>query len=352
MANGYFGGGDGSYENPYLVEDATDFQAMDGITSYNDSVTFPYAFFKQTKDISLAGFTDSIGNKLISTSRYSGTSIFYGTYNGNGFSLLDVDEQGLFNGRGCAFENVTIYCNIPSSSGWGYGGILLNDARYCYFKNCKVYGYLNLTANNMWGGMGALAGDVRDCSFYDCSADIVFHGHYVAGGLVGRSDNSYYEKCFVTGTIHGNNIGGLVGGSYSDEFINCYTQVELIPIDELEYNEIGGFAGYSSFSDIAFCYSAAIVPNGTGTESLIGGFIGNEIYSNYARSCYYDSDLSGYTGTKNALPRTTEQMKMRSTFQGWDFGSVWGINENESYPYLIDGKRTQCKSIVMTKLLV
>ena len=345
MANGSFGGGDGSLENPFLVEDAQDFQAMDGMTSYY-LAGLPYLFFRQTKDISFNGIEITpIGSTRVETGSFQGTPLFCGSYDGGGYSLLDVTTHGLFLAGGSYFENIKIYCDINGGS--GYGGALVDSARGCRFFNCEVYGTIHPTHPQSTGGVGGLVGSANDCYFDNCLVDADVEGEYVTGGLVGFAYNSTFSKCVAKGSVNGyGDTGGFVGDSSYSDYVNCYSITNVS--SQSEYSKVGGFVGRTSGDTFESCYTASSVP----VLADAGGFAGYVDGYPSAYSCYYDADVSEHSDTKLASPQSTEAMMKRATFREWDFGSVWGIDEGESYPYFIDGKRTQCESISMTRLLV
>jgi len=65
--------------------------------------------------------------------------------------------------------------------------------------------------------------------------------------------------------------------------------------------------------------------------SNYGGLVG--INSGNVTGSYYDSDISGQTDEGKGIPQTTSAMKTTNTFNGWDFATIWKINEGSSYPY-------------------
>jgi len=62
-----------------------------------------------------------------------------------------------------------------------------------------------------------------------------------------------------------------------------------------------------------------------------GGLVG--LNASSVTGSYYDSAISGQTDEGKGVPSTTSAMKSISTFSGWDFTSIWKINEGNSYPY-------------------
>ena len=49
-------------------------------------------------------------------------------------------------------------------------------------------------------------------------------------------------------------------------------------------------------------------------------------------SRYYDINTSGCSDTGKGEPKTTAEMTHQATFVGWDFSSIWKIEEGKSYP--------------------
>jgi len=74
--------------------------------------------------------------------------------------------------------------------------------------------------------------------------------------------------------------------------------------------------------------------DGAGNLS-IGGIMGKNYYGTVATS-FWDIQTSGQTKSAGGTGKTTAEMRMASTFveAGWDFVNVWGIGENQTYPYL------------------
>jgi hypothetical protein len=55
--------------------------------------------------------------------------------------------------------------------------------------------------------------------------------------------------------------------------------------------------------------------------------------------CYYNSETTGQSDTGKGIPLTTEEMKNSVNFTNWDFDTVWGIDQGNSYPYLIGNEQ-------------
>ena len=90
----------------------------------------------------------------------------------------------------------------------------------------------------------------------------------------------------------------------------------------------GGFAGLND-EVITNCYSTGIV---TGTGANIGGFIGRN--NDTCSDNYWDTQTSGQGSSVCATSKTTAEMQTQTTFTGWNFTTIWNINEGTSYPFL------------------
>jgi hypothetical protein len=64
---------------------------------------------------------------------------------------------------------------------------------------------------------------------------------------------------------------------------------------------------------------------------LVGGSMRGGITSSF-----WDMETSGQTVSGGGVGKTTVEMQTASTFleAGWDFINIWGIGENQTYPYL------------------
>ena len=79
------------------------------------------------------------------------------------------------------------------------------------------------------------------------------------------------------------------------------------------------------------CYSVGVV---NANIANVGGFIGYDSGTT-VNSCYYDGVASGFIPKKsNDKSKLTTGMKQKVTFSGWDFSTIWNLDEGTSYPYL------------------
>lgn len=265
-------------------------------------------------------------------------SIYVGGLAGfNQGSIIDCFLSGSING----------YNNVGGLVGTNDAGTINN----CYSR-CNILG----TGWNVGGLVGANdTGTITDCSY----TGAIFGGSNV-GGLVGTNDTGTIIACNSTGSVSGgadgSNIGGIAG--YSEgEILRCYSTCAVdgnslagglvghncdhgaIMTDCYAAGEvsgayyIGGLVGYNHEGEIDKCYSTGSV---SGTGWFIGGLIGFHNPDGFVRDSFWDIETSGQSTSSRGTGKNSAEMKTMSTFTtaGWDFVEIWGIGENQTYPFL------------------
>lgn len=306
-----YSGGDGTEGNPFQIATLADLQFL----SENDCHWDKY--FIQTANIDASatsgwgsGGWSPIGNLSIP---------FTGTYDGKGHTISNlfinrpgVRDQGLF---GCTG-------NLPHS-------------KYARIQNLGV---TNVNINGGWNTGGLVGynwlGNISNCY----STGAVTGNNTCVGGLVGTSMTfSSITYCYSEAVVVGIetwSVGGLVGElvGTGSEIRNCYSRGSVTSTFGGQTYETGGLAGaIINKSTIRNCYSTGLVsvPGG-------GGLVGYTDGSASVISSYWDITTSGTTTSAGGTAKTTTEMKTQTTFNGWDFTSVWAINpgKNDGYPYL------------------
>lgn len=160
-----------------------------------------------------------------------------------------------------------------------------------------------------------------------------------AGGFIGYTDRTVETpQSWNQGTVSGNNyIGGFIGFFFNDPL------AYMIASDSLNtgaVNAVGDAAGLVGWSDyphqIARSYQTGTVtvtaPNALADALYLDGSGSpNPTPSNLA-SVYTNQPVTQW------IPVTTnENLRIASTFVGWDFNAVWGFidcNTNNGFPVL------------------
>jgi FlaG/FlaF family flagellin (archaellin) len=208
--------------------------------------------------------------------------------------------------------------------GQQYGSALINNS------------YANVMVIGSGYAVGGLVGLQTGGTIYNSySTGDVFGLGQSTGGLVGGHFNSpsgvylggSIYNSYSTGNVTGNqNVGGLIGSHENGVISNSYSTGNVTG-----NQNVGGFVGTRYGGTISNSYS-------TGTSSG-NGFIAYTAYYLYFNS-FWDVETSGVgsSGDYNlgANGRTTDEMKMPSTFTGvgfeWDT-NIWNLTLGE-YPKL------------------
>jgi len=380
-AEAKYSGGTGEPNDPYQIATASDLLALVADTNdYNKC-------FILTEDIDLQGqvFTTAIiaPDTDAGNLSFDGTK-FTGTFDGNGHKILNVTIDGGSNGRwlglfgyigsdclikNLGFENCAVsgYCSVGGLAGWNYGGNISNchstavvsgymhvgglvGGKYGSISNCYATGMVT-----GWDGsncVGGLMGYNEAGIISNCHSTGAVSSTNTGGGLVGFNLEGTITNSYSTGTISGEQeIGGLLGYTSTGNISNCYSTGNVCG----EY-EVGGLVGYTHCDSVSNCYSTGTVSG----DQKIGGLVGNNC--GYVSNCYstgavsgntsvgglagenwgsivssfWDTQTSGWWTSAGGTGKTTSEMKMVDTLidAGWDFVEIWGIGENQTYPYL------------------
>ncbi|MFE3577726.1 GLUG motif-containing protein, partial [Lysinibacillus sp. NPDC059133] len=162
------------------------------------------------------------------------------------------------------------------------------------------------------------------------------------GGFVGYMNGGVIKKSYATDAVKGSSyVGGFVGYMSSGTIEQCYATGN---VDGTSY--LGGFAGYLSGSNsvIRNSFSLGNVAAGRDTAGFVGYLSSGKVENSYSTASntngfhnngtvtnsYFDSTISG--NMAKAEGRATADMKKAATYTGWNFESIWEIDEG--YPIL------------------
>ena len=266
--------GNGTVNNPYLIHDTNDLDAM---------WQNPGDFYKLVSEINMsrATLTTAVVPLLCSNFDGNGHSISNFTINGN-------THLGLF-------------------------GAIAPD---CSVINVRTED-VNITGNNYVGGLCGqnLGGTLGNCY----STGTIAGTAYYTGGLCGENSNGTINNCYSKGSITGYKwTGGLCGLNYSATITNSYSTSSVIGRSTFA----GGLCGASSYGD-AFISNSYSTGSVTGNSSD-GGFCG---YSHGTISDCYFLDTAG-ADNGFGTPLTDSEMKDESNFIDWDFPFNDGDKDN------------------------
>lgn len=335
--------GIGTKENPYII------MSVEQLISIKFEMN---AYFKLGCDLDLTGI-DWIPLGTLALP-------FSGHFDGAGHTITgltintpDADYVGLFG----VIKNATIiglnFANV-SITGHSYVGVLAGAAfgENTYIKACTV------KEGTLAGAVytGGIIGKVEDgglvekcmtqititCSGNYCGGIIgyligtlklshsesIIQAYDYAGGLVGYGYIAVIIECYFAGHLTGHYyVGGILGGCYGCIIRQSYVLGEITAT-----GYVGGIIGISVYeTEIINCYAACKIVS---IEIYVGGIISVEEYIKIT-GCYYDGIIAGIVHTqKEGFCKLSGSMKYVSTYVGWDFNSVWTIEEGKTYPYL------------------
>lgn len=150
------------------------------------------------------------------------------------------------------------------------------------------------------------------------------------GGLVG-SISGHINKSFSKGKVYGSAmIGGLVGSdrhNYYDPPTNISDSYATGSV--FGTIQAGGLIGYSEGAVLNNCYSTGKVSG----DSPIGGLIGEGEFP-YVMNSYWDIQTSQQPYSSGGEGKLTRDMFHQNSYQGWDFITIWLIQEGQNYPTL------------------
>ena len=199
--------------------------------------------------------------------------------------------------------------------GWFSSGTATNS-----YATGEVYG-----ENSVGGFVG---GTNYDAIIRKSYATGPVKGTWHAGGFVGKAIGGTYENSYATGSVTGDigGNGGFVGwAEYRTKISNSYSTGSVTAGEKTwssQGGSVGGFVGYVSGAEFPINNSYWDTEI-TGQEESTGYYQ----YSSGSSSRYYDY-LDGVKG------KTTDEMKLEESYEGWDFETIWKIDEGNDYPKL------------------
>ncbi len=162
-----------------------------------------------------------------------------------------------------------------------------------------------------------------------------------SGGLI-AINSGYVSLSYATGNVKsgtgegGPIAGGLVGVN-SGEITNSYAAGSAIAGGGGGGPTAGGLVGINTKLITRSFATGYVFSGGGGGGPQAGGLVGTNKYDNQygeVTISFYNSETSGQHDTGKGTPKTTAQMKQRSTYTDWDFYNVWQIKNGVSYPFI------------------
>lgn len=284
MANGLFAGGDGTPQNPYLIEDALDLDAM------RNNLSAHYKLIANI-DLDINPYNEGEGWIPIGSS----ASIFLGFLDGNNHSISNL------------------FINRPLDNYQGLFGYVngVYSRQDVGIQNLSVVN-ANVTGQSV---VGILSGTIG----YIAMTNIHTSGNIVAlstvGGIAGsyNSNGSSARKLSSSANVQGGSgVGGLFSSTNSIQISNSYSTGDVTATS----HTIGGLIGsLGAVSSIDNCYSKGKV---TSSGAWSGGLVGRLDRNSASANNFWDTETSGKSTSAIGTGLTTAQMKTSSSYVNWD----------------------------------
>jgi len=245
------------------------------------------------------------------------------------------------------------------------GGLIGNSSNStivdCY-STARVLGGVIGGTNDMSMNAGGLVGAFTDGTITNCYFTGTVEQYFdialsAVGGLVGSLSGSTITRSYSTGNVYGFiSVGGLVGGVNNSQITNCYSNGAVIGLEH-----VGGLVGTAYIERnspansiiITNCYSTGYVSVidhdiDYNIDAYIGGLVGLFSDGGTVTNCFWNIETSGQTiSAGGGEGHTTANMKRQITYAGWNFSTIWQIDEGEDYPYLLSLGKTQTPTSVI-----
>lgn len=255
---------------------------------------------------------------------------------GTGFmgGLIGVNRSGVQK-----LGKVTACSATGNVSGWGnvMGGLIGRNMGGT-ITDCHALGQVSSSGQYTPDGNGWAIGGLVGFNDIDpihqiggvvqkCHATGNVSGSYSVGGLVGENEIlCEVDQGFATGAVTGDSyVGGLAGRNWQTITNSCAAGAVT------GETNAGGLLGKNEAIDslVSRCHSTGPVSGADGYGDLVRGNGGNVQYS------YWDMESSGLeTSIGGGTGKTTAEMMTKATFAGWDFTTIWDIEEGATYPFL------------------
>ncbi|MCK4291649.1 MAG: hypothetical protein KAY65_00515 [Planctomycetes bacterium] len=327
VAQGKYGGGTGDPNDPYLIYDANQMQAIGPDANDWDKC------FKLMADIDLGQFDGKDDRERFNIIGKNWGDAFTGVFDGNGHTISNftytstgTSYVGLFGYVRKEYAEikdlVLINPNVDAGTG-AFVGLLVGCLEEGTITNCYVEGASVSGSWSVGGLVGQNCGSIAHCY---STADV--SGDRDVGGLVGCNPSGEINECYSRGNVWGNkDIGGLVGCNYDDG--NYYTGSVSRSYSMGRVVGTSFVGGLIGVNDFCFEWCNLICEDGYCWEDCDEYCLSGDVIN-----CYWDTETSGQATSDGGTGKSTLEMHQQSTFGNWDFINVWDIGEKQTYPYL------------------
>lgn len=358
--------GEGTEENPYIIDTAAKFTAIFGV---NNSDTASYdegVYYKITENLTIDGhksnsmifrgvlFADE--NKTIDFGTLADNSRWLNQTQCDEFGITydnshRVAYSALFAlANGATIKNITLNGTMANSNAH-HQGAFAAVAKAITFENCVNNISMPGTSPGANGAVGGFVGAVKDSvsSIINCTNNGAVTGKTAVGGIAGISYGAI-AGCINTGNVTGTkSVGGIVGDNYSNAAIEKCSNYGDIKSSDTWAIAGGIVACQRTYGEISKTSNYGDVTCGNGASSYAPGGIIGFVY-NYGSAkvtineCMNIGNVTAelataYPGAIIGDTRSTVEIKntinlgkvIGGAGQGRVIGSVSGLAANEGF---------------------
>jgi len=206
--------GNGSYENPYLIQSVSDLALL--AETVNAGNTFAGDYFSQTKDLDMKEF----GN-WTPIGIFDGESCFMGIYDGAGHKIINL----LIDGSSLSSTNVGLFgklggivANLGIESGRITGNCIGSIASHAGSDNAIIVNCYNKAELTTTGRAGGIADNFGGGKIICCVNGGMLNGG-VTGNITSYSAGTVWG-CIATGELVNENFRGSIKQSSIDKSVD------------------------------------------------------------------------------------------------------------------------------------
>ncbi|MDW7669452.1 MAG: S-layer homology domain-containing protein, partial [Bacillota bacterium] len=333
-----YSGGSGTIEDPYIISNLDDLKEL----SSN-----PDKYFLQDQNIDLSSIEDWAP---IGTS----SRAFTGSYDGNGYSISNLkitsasNNVGLFGyiGSGSEIKNVNLINSTITNSAINFVGSLVGYSNGGNITSCSSINGSVVGGYAIGGLVGVAKSSIISNSYFIGKVTSKHKAKGIVGGLVGytntiseNNSSNLIQESYANAIIDGGyNTGGLIGDN-TGIVKNSFSYGSIIH----GTTNTGGLIGQFNIDNlkeykIENCFSSTSFNIDNVTTSFTSdGLIGNKINQENIVSSFWEKNNIDYKNLNNN-GLTASTMKNIENYLGWNFDSIWSIDDitNNGYPYLVN----------------
>ena len=249
------------------------------VISLNTSIDFSGENFEPLgiKYITNATRSDKIYTNLEFKIEYTP---FKGVFYGNGNTLFNIRSTNYFNPidgvfgvvQGGTINNLNVANSKFAYKQVYYDNFSVDELSYdkyvdLSYDNNFRFTYTNKSSANIFEGNGAIVGYAINCQINGCFVKDVKFSQVIERQ---QDDGTYVEAESIekSNIIYSNNVGGIIGYSFSNLLSRCYVDATVIG-----GNNVGGIIGYeNAATKISECYVTGTIGDSFSANSraLVG----------------------------------------------------------------------------------